>query len=165
MLGAGTATAHVGTARSRGKGSVTHPWVSPGQPICRTDFPWEKPQPLWKGPGRESWERGSSRTLGCSGPDSLSQHQPMPGSRPGGTRGILGFWMRNWLTQHQVSVPATRNTPEMSLCSPGHHLGHGTGWGNTWHNATRAGDVSQIQVPENRNIGTGASPPKMRWDR
>lgn len=53
------------------------------------------------------------------------------GSKPGFTSGILGFWMRNWFTHHQVSVPGTQNAPEMSLYSPGHYLGHGTGWRST----------------------------------
>lgn len=63
----------------------------------------------------------------------------IPGSKPGVTSGILGFWVSNWFTQDQVSVPGTQNTPEMSLYSPGHHLGHGTGWRNTWQGDTRVG--------------------------
>lgn len=75
------------------------------------------------------------------------------GSKPGFTSGILGFWMRNWFTHHQVSVPGTQNTPEMSLYSPGHYLGHGTGWRSTQQDDTRVGDVSHIwEIPENRNI-------------
>lgn len=82
------------------------------------------------------------------------------GSKPGVTSGTLGFWMRNWFTQDQVSVPDTQNTPEMFLYSPGHHPGHGTGWISTWQDDTRVWDML-----ENRNTGTGASPAKMKWDQ
>lgn len=50
-----------------------------------------------------------------------------PGSKPGVTSGILGFWMRNWFIQQQVSVAGTQNTPETSLYSPGHHPGMAQG--------------------------------------